>query len=158
MSTPLLYTSCEAIRGCLGIDANDCPDRVMLDSNLALEIEIDLDAWLPTHDAIMDAYGPSSTADQRKQGSLLTLYCQWYGASLLARRPHLVLQVMADGKNRGERFDVDLLALAASAAQWAAKYKQDLQVALDTTVTRAQGFALAVVSVPDLDPVTEVPD
>lgn len=158
MSTPLLYTSCEAIRGCLGIDANDCPDRVMLDSNLALEIEIDLDVWLPTHATIFNAYGPASTADQRKQGSLLVLFCQWYGASLLARRPHLVLQVMADGKNRGERFDVDLLALAVSAAQWAAKYKQDLQGALDATVTRTQGFSLAAVSVPDLDPVTEVPD
>jgi hypothetical protein len=130
----------------------------MLDSNLAMEIEIDLDAWVPTHAAIFSAFGTASTADQRKQGTLLVLFCQWYGAALLARRPHLVMQVMADGKNRGERFDFELAEVAAGAAAWAAKYKQDLQAALDANTSRASGFSLMRVSVPDLDPVTEVPE
>lgn len=158
MPTPLLYTSCEAVRACLGLDANDCRDRVLLDSNLALELELDLDEWVPTHSSINAANDPDAPAQDRRRGNLLLLYCQWFCALQIARRPLLFLQVAADGKNRAERFDVDFAAIATTAEAMASKFKTDLATDLEPSASTPGMFGLAVASSPDLDPISEVPD
>lgn len=158
MATPLLYTSCEAVRACLGLDPNDCPDRVLIDSNLELELELDLDSWVTTHNAINNANVPGATTQDRRRGNLLTLYCQWFCAAQVARRHLLFLQVSADGKNRAERFEVDFDAMAVMAEGLASKYKTELGTDLEPTTTGPVLFGLAAASVPDLDPITEVPE
>lgn len=158
MTTPLLYTSCEAVRACLGLDPNDCPDRVLIDSNLALELELDLDGWASTHAAIFDANIPGATSQDRRRGNLLALYCQWFCAVQVARRHLLFLQVSADGKNRAERFDVDFAAMATMAEGMASKYKTELATDLEPTTAAPGLFGLVVLSVPGIDPITEVPE
>ena len=47
------YTNTAAVRACLGVDEQDCPDSILLDSNLSLELLVDLDEWLSGHAATL---------------------------------------------------------------------------------------------------------
>lgn len=151
------YTTTEAVRGCLGVDQDDCPDRYMVDSQVALELSLDLDGWLPTHAALYTAgTAGSPTTAAKAIADRLKLYAQWFVALEFANRPLTVPQIVTDGKAQLDRFKVDLKALAELAAQKVAKYKNELQNAVDGTQTVAPYTNYVNVATPGADPVTEV--
>jgi hypothetical protein len=151
------YTNTDAVRGCLGVDQDDCPDRYMVDSQVALELSLDLDGWLPTHAALFTAgtTGTPSTA-AKAIADRLKLYAQWFVALEFANRPLAVPQIVTDGKAQLDRFKVDLSKVAELAAQKVAKYKGELQGAVDGSQNLAPYTNYVSVATPGADPVTEV--
>lgn len=151
------YTTTEAVRGCLGIDADDCPDRYMLDSKVDLELKLDLDAWLATHAALYTAGTTGSpTAAQTAISDRIKLYAQWFCALEIANRPLTVPQITTDGKAQLDRFKIDLERLAQLAAAKVGKYKGELQQLVSATAITAPYANFVGVAVPGADPVTEV--
>lgn len=151
------YTTTDAVRGCLGVDKDDCPDRYMVDSKVDLELSLDLDGWLPTHAALYTAGTTGTpTATVKAIADRIKLYAQWFVALEFANRPLTVPQIVTDGKAQLDRFKVDWKALAELAAQKVAKYKGELQAAVDGTTVVASYTNYVNVAVPGADPVTEV--
>jgi hypothetical protein len=150
------YTTTEAVRGCLGVDANDVPDRYMVDSLVALELSLDLDGWLPTHAALYTAgtTGSPTTAAQAI-ANRIKLYAQWFITLEFANRPFTVPHITTDGKAQIDRFKIDLADVARLAAEKVAKYKGELQ-GEDGVAAIAPYADYVSVATPGADPVTEV--
>ena len=148
------YATTEAIRGCLGIDEQDCPDRVIIDSRLELELEVDLDGWLSAHDTLYAAGILSgATADEKRVKNYILLYAQWFCAYEMASRFLLTPQIVSDGKNQINRFaKIDLDKVKDLAAARMAKYKTLLDEDVNGAVTSIP--SLLAISVPEFDPVT----
>lgn len=152
-----VYTTTEAVRGCLGVDANDVRDAYMLDSQLALELTLDLDAWLSTHATLYSAGTTGTpTAEQVAIANRIKLYAQWFCALEMANRPLTVPQITTDGKAQIDRFKVDLARVAELAAAKVARYKGELQELVDSITPVATYSSFVSVAVPGADPVTEV--
>lgn len=153
-----LYTTTEAVRACLGIDVSDCSDAVMVDSQLDAELEVDLGGWLPTHSAIHTAGAASdATAEERLNSTLLSLYAQWFCAAELADRFMLVPQIYSDGKNQMNRYaKVDLERMAGKAKERRARYRSELDEAVNAAPTALSTATVVAISSPDYDPVTGV--
>lgn len=153
------YTTTQAVRGCLGVDANDCPDAYMVDSLLDVELLIDLGRWLPTH-ATLYSEGTTGTptAAQSTIANCIKLYAQWFCALEMTKRPLTVPQIATDGKAQLDRFKVDLERLTNLAAGQVAKYR-DLLVELVDGETPAVGLGISLVSVaaPGSDPIVDSP-
>jgi hypothetical protein len=151
------YTTTQAVRGCLGIDVNDCPDTYMVDSQVALELKLDLDGWLPTHAALYTAGTTGSpTAPQTAISDRIKLYAQWFVALEFANRPLTVPQINTDGKAQIDRFKVDLAKVAELAAAKVAKYKAELVSVIGGGAVTAPYANYVSVATPGSDPVTEV--
>lgn len=151
------YTNTDAVRGCLGVDKDDCPDAYMVDSKVALELSLDLDAWLSTHAALYTAGTTGTpTASAKAIADRITLYAQWFVALEFANRPLAVPQIVTDGKAQLDRFKVDLSKVAELAASKVAKYKNELQAAVEGLPTLAPYTNYVNVATPGADPVTEV--
>ena len=150
------YTTTEAIRGCLGIDADDCTDNFIVDSNLELEILADLSDWLSTHATIFsDGNASGATGEEKLLRDYLVLYSQWFGATEMAARFLTFPQIVTDGKNQMNRFaKMDLEKVMGMAAQRMAKYRNKLDELVNGAVTGT--FNPLKVSIPDYDPVTGV--
>ena len=149
------YTDTNAIRGSLGVDDQDCPDSLIVQSNLELELEVDLYEWLPTHAAIFSV-GSQTGADisDAVKKNYLLLYAQWYCAYELACRFLAFPQIVSDGKNQLNRFaKLDLEVVKQNAASRMAKYKGKLD-ALENNVVAAAGLSILAISTPGYDPVT----
>ena len=159
MSQITSYTTTEAIRASLGIDAEDCPDSYMENSNLELELLVDLDGWLPTHATIFsDGNQATPLAAQRRARDVLVLYSQWFCAYEMAKRFLTFPQIVSDGKNQLNRFPkVDLEKVAEMAAAQMAKYKGILEEeVLEQTPSYTPN--ILIVSTPADDPVSDVLD
>lgn len=155
MAQVTAYTSTDAIIGSLGVDKEDCPEEIIVNSKLELELTVDLDVWLPDHATLFDdgnASGADATATLHK--NWLVLYAQWFCAHELASRFLLFPQIVSDGKNQINRFsNVDLNAVKGLAASRMAKYKTALDEAINTTATAT--MPVMKVIIPDYDPVTD---
>lgn len=149
------YTNTAAIRGCLGIDLQDCSDDTILESNLELELLVDLDGWLPTHAAIHAAGKVNTaTAEERHLWNVLQLYAQWFCAFEVVSRFMLLPQIVTDGKNQLNRFpNVDLKDAKAEAAARMAKYRGLLDEEVNGA-TAVSSLPLVAISTPAYDPVT----
>lgn len=156
MQTVTNYTTTDAIRGCLGIDEDDCTDDTIVNSNLHKELLVDLDDWLPTHSTLFDA-GKTSTAtatDKRIQ-NLIALYSQWFCAYEVACRFLLVPQIVTDGKAQMNRYpNFKLEEMANQAAARRDKYRSLLDQEVNDAPDPIGSAALFSVVVPDYDPVT----
>jgi len=150
------YTTAEAIRGSIGVDTEDCPDNLIVDSNLELEIEVDLDGWLPTHATIFsEGNEAAATITQKLYKNYLVLYAQWFGAYEMASRFLLVPQIVSDGKNQINRFaNVELEKVKLEAAARMAKYRGLLDEAINGGETASIPVLLR--SAPGYDPVTNI--
>jgi len=108
------YTTTDAIRGAIGLTDNEVTDAMLVDQNLALELENDLLGWIPTH-ATLYAAGLDSgaSAAEKQQAALLILYSQWFcAAQALTVMTLSIPQAIADGKDEMKRFQaMDLEAL-----------------------------------------------
>ncbi len=150
------YTSTAAVRACLGVDDQDCPDAVLVDSNLALELMVDLDEWLSSHATIYsDGTTGSPTTEEIRLKNLLVLYAQWFCAYELANRFLTIPQIVSDGKNQMNRFaKIDLSKVAELSGARRQKYRAALDTAVNSAPDYTSGIALMQVSIPDYDPVT----
>lgn len=152
----MIYTDYEAIRGSLGVDEEDCPDALIADSKLTVELEIDLDTWLPTHAAIFSAGSAElATADEVRRRQVLELYAQWFCAYELAGRFLLYPQIVSDGKAQMNRFaNFDLDAAQERAGMRMARYKAWLNEEVNGASSAISGALIMSVSTPSYDPVT----
>lgn len=151
------YTTTQAVRGCLGVDVDDCPDAYMLDSKVDLELKLDLDGWLPTHATLYTSGTTGSpTAAQTAISDRIKLYAQWFVALEFANRPLTVPHITTDGKAQIDRFKVDLSKVAGLAAAKVAKYKGELDSLVGGGAITAPYANYVSVATPGSDPVTEV--
>ena len=150
------YTTADSIRSAIGVDAADCPDDVIVNSNVQLELETDLMEWLPDHETIYsEGNAATATAAQKLKKNYLVLYAQYFGGYLLAIRPLSFPQIVTDGKNQMNRFpklQADEIAKAAAANM--NKYRTKLDELHNGAV--AADLPIMAVSVPDYDPVAGV--
>lgn len=150
------YTTTEAVRGCLGVDADDIPDAYMVDSKLDVELTVDLDSWLATHAALYAAGGAGgASAAAVAIRTKISLYAQWFCALEMANRPMTLPQNNSDGKAQFTRFKVDFEKVAALAAAKVAKYRADLADDIGSGGTATPVISLLSVGVPSVDPITE---
>ncbi len=149
------YTTTEAVRGCLGLDFNDCEDAVMTDALLDVELEVNLDSWLPAHATLFAAGGVvGAAAAAVKTRKLIRLFSQWWCAREIAARNLLVPQVNTDGKARLDRFKVDLELVEQKAASRCAQYQSLLVTDQGGSVAGALGLNLVLAAQPTSDPIT----
>lgn len=148
------YTTTDAIRSSLGIDAQDVSDSAILDSNLQIELETDLQEWLPDHATLYSEGGSASATDEQKlKKNYLVLYSQYFCAYQLALRPLFFPQIVSDGKNQLNRFsDLEPQEIVDRARANMDKFRTKLDE-LHNSAVSSEPNVLAV-SVPDYDPVT----
>ena len=150
------YTTTQAVRGCLGVDANDVRDAYLVDSKVDLELSLDLDDWLPNHAVLYSAGTTGSpTAAQVAIANRITLYAQWFCTLEVANRPLTVPAITTDGKAQIDRFKVDLAKVAELAAAKVAKYKAELDDSVNNVTPVAPYADFVSVAAPGADPVTE---
>lgn len=115
MATAILYTTIEAIRSCVGLDAADVPDQLVLDQNLKMQFTLDLDTWYPAvyeDDWVDSAFDPLDDSDQdivaidasQRKGMLLSNYSMWFGALRTVESLLVIPQKISDGKDEVQRF------------------------------------------------------
>lgn len=148
------YTDTDAIRACLGVDSHDAGDDLIVNSNLELELTVDLDVWLSTHATVWsDGNASGASIEEKLHRNYLVLYSQWFCAYELASRFLTFPQIVTDGKNQINRFaNVELEKVQALAADRMAKYRGLLDEAVNGTVTAS--IPVVTISSPTLDPVT----
>ena len=149
------YTTTEAVRAALGMDFSDCPDKVMEESALSLELSVSLDTDAPTHAAVFAA-GAAAGADDaaKKARNVLTLYAQWFCAYEVALRPLVFLQEASDGKNKARRFGFDVAEIREMAGAKKAHYFGLLdEVVNGAAPATSDPYTLVSISAPDSDPV-----
>lgn len=147
------YTTADSIRASIGVDAADCPDDVIINSQIQLELETDLMEWLPDHETIFSEGNASAATDEQKlKKNYLILYSQYFGGYLLAVRPLSFPQIVTDGKNQMNRFSkLETEEIARAAASNMNKYRKKL----DELHNGGASASLPVMglSIPDYDPV-----
>jgi hypothetical protein len=150
------YTDTNAIRASIGVDSADCEDSLIIDSNLELELEVDLEEWLPTHATIFSTgNGSGATLSQKLQKNYLLLYAQWFCAYELVCRFLAIPQIVSDGKNQINRFaTIDLNQVKTLAGERKSKYRQKLDAAVNSS--SVSQLTLMRISTPNYDPVTNV--
>lgn len=150
------YTTTEAVRGCLGIDANDMPDAYMVDSKLDVELRLDLNSWLAAHATLFSAGKVDGAAQAAADtADCISLYAQWFCAHAMANRPHAIPQITTDGKAQIDRFKIDWVKVAALAAGKAAQYKAELDTLVNGAAPVTAAPRLISVAIPSQDPITE---
>ena len=149
------YTTTDAIRGAIGLTDNEVTDAMLVDQNLALELENDLLGWIPTH-ATLYAAGLDSgaSAAEKQQAALLILYSQWFcAAQALTVMTLSIPQAIADGKDEMKRFQaMDLEALMERAVAKRNRYKEQLQNTEGTTSPTS--VSIMAKGIPEYDPVS----
>lgn len=146
----VLYTTTDAIRAALGLTVRDLKDAQIEDLRAALQLELDLAAWLPDHAAVRAAgQAPAATDEEVRRSATLELWCQYAGALLVANGLHmLAAQRISDGAMEMQRFpNEDLSQTRKHLQRLASRYKLQL--------TGGQSaLSLFGVSAPSVDPVT----
>ena len=115
MATPIMYTTIEAIRASIGLDASDVPNSVFMDMDLNAKLNLDLGSWYSgDYDADWTTGGydptvPSSTnmevlTDTQKKAYLLSMYSMWFGAESVVLARMSIPQSVSDGENTMSRF------------------------------------------------------
>jgi hypothetical protein len=143
MATPVLYTTVEAIRACLGTDLYDIEDQMILDADLGSLMLLRLSQILPSHETVFDT----------EQGELqLKLWCQAYGALMFIETGQLAIaQRYSANQDQLQRFDVDFEELM-KALKRRLGHIESLLIP-DIVAQRASVFTVSGRSVPDYDPV-----
>ncbi len=157
MSESILdYTNTDAVRSQLGASAKELEDDILLAQGLEMQLRLDLDAWVPTHEAIYVAgEATGATADEIRQHDLLMMYSQFYVSALVAdSAPGWMLQSIADGKIEASRFSAaDMAALAVTLRSKASAFQRLLSDAVNSTST-TNTYTHFGKSTPDYNPVT----
>lgn len=151
----LAYTNTDAIRGFLGLEAQELDDDQIVSPELELEVTVLLESWFPTHeDSVAAADLPEATTDQKRIPSLLKLYTGYLASAITARRlSMLAAQTIGDGKNQFTRFATDAELIQASLGAQVSLYKTMILKALGNVIeTPMMSHLIGVGLTPD--PVT----
>lgn len=150
------FTTTEAVRGALGIDATDINDQTILNAQLDVELGLDLGSWLPSWKTKIAPADPV-TDEQDTLAKAITTYCKWWCAADFVRKYLAHVQLYGDGKAELRRFtNFDWEQLAANAQSKADYYKamiKDLDPDIDTT-QEIDAYGLISGGIPTHDPVT----
>lgn len=153
MATLTPYTTTDAVRGALGVDATEIPDTRMVDRSLDVEMLLLVEKRGIDHAAVKAAAEAATPAAAAVTDyKLLCLGIMYLGAALIAESPIQFMLSIGDGKNQMKRFDgVDWADLAASLRAKADGLFGDM-----TTVTQPApaSFSLMGRATPTYDPVT----
>lgn len=151
--TTILYTSSDSIRAAIGVTEREISDSTLTGLNLSDQLELALDSVYPDHTAL--AQNQSRPADA-KLYKVLTLYCQYQGALLVAPSYQMLLvKKISDGDASNERFEDDLENTLNRLAAVRDRYARILQDAANGDSAPATASApLPVFSAPSYDPVT----
>lgn len=153
----LLYTTTDEVSAALGFDSFDLAESLLVAANLDLQLEYDLDDWLPNHATIWAEGDPGGTptAEQTKKRNVLELYSQWCIAWMVARKRPLYIQIYTDGKTQMNRYDFDLQEVIDMCAAEKNKWMdlllelEDRQSEIDEAI-----HSPVAISPPDFDPIT----
>lgn len=104
-----LYTTTEKIRAALGVSAKELSDEIMTGLQLDIQLEVELDVIVPTHDAIKTAgTAGGASAAQIKAWKQLQVLTQYVGALILDdNRQMWSAQKVSDGDFDMQRFSSD---------------------------------------------------
>jgi hypothetical protein len=151
------YTTTANIRAAIGVDDNDLPDAQIVNSQVDVELTIDLDSWLPDHATIYtDGTTGSPTAEEVTSKNYLIMYAMYAGACLVLDGRQLQYPFLfKDGKAELRRFDgISLDKILAALREKRAYYRTKLVTDQSLTETaEAIGFSIVGVSIPAYDPV-----
>lgn len=153
-STPV-FTTTEAVRAAVGVDAHDLPDQMILDAELNVELGLDLSMWLPNWKVKLDPQDPVSDLQQQVKDALKS-YCKWWGALEFCRKILAHTQLYSDGKAQMRRFqNFDWEQVIGLAASKVSQYKA-LVASLDpeAVLEGTDGYSLISGGIPVYDPVT----
>ena len=129
-------TTTEAVRGALGVEPEELPDKVFTDTMFETELKVDIEGWLPQTIAEVCAGASAGTTGYEDRLNLLKLHAQYAGAVILF--PHLNLgisQETTDGQNAFKRKEDAVKSAVKEAHARAEKFKTLLlgQYATQTT-------------------------
>jgi len=157
MHTILGLTDTNAVRAALGVVEEEVPDDHFINHDVAGELDIDVNGWLP--DGVsLDTYIEASESespdpDELRTFKLLSFYSKYFCALLVAQAADLLfVEQVSDGQNdsrrsRRQSYD-ELLARLEGAAD---KYKK--LVLEDLGATTASAATLFSGVTPAYDPV-----
>ncbi len=149
------YTETSAVVTSLGLDSNDCPDAVFVDSKMDVQLLVELDQWLPTHKAVFDTgAGSGASVAEKLNRNYLTLYAQFFCAVQIAKRPMQFIQTHGDGKAEMSRFKEALENTRGSVTSEMLKYQNLLNAAVNGVSGDSSNIAVVGLSIPSADPVT----
>ena len=142
------------VRSTLGMSQTDAADSVIADLHLQDEVEIELQSWLPSYQAVIDDTWSAQSAEVREFVFLrLKAFVKYYASTVLAESaPGLLLRRISDGENEAQRFDsVNPTKLAANLYLKANEFKQAVVEKLEPVGTGS--YPLFGVVNPSYDPV-----
>lgn len=153
MTDVLGIVSYATLRTTAGMSETDVGDAEIDTLNLQLEVEIDLEGWLPEYQEILDQSWtePKSGASEfvRKR---LQAYVKYYTAALLCKSASgLMLRKLSDGENIGERFNQNPAELTGQFMAKANEFKNMILEYL-TPPSATAGSLFSIVR-PTYDPV-----
>jgi len=147
VATKILYTTTDAIRGCLGVDGYDVEESMLVNAGLDKLMLLRLMSILPNHEAVFDT----------EEGELrLTVWAQLYGALMFIGTGQLaVAKKYAANQDTMERFDIDFLALVENLKRRIGALEKELNPAVGAIYPTGM-FTLVSKAEPEYDPVTGV--
>lgn len=157
MSDLLGLTSSEKVRASMGLSGRDLPDAVMDQMDIADELQVVLESWLPDWESHL-ATGAAEAASAVEKGLLRTLrvYAKYQAAAILAvSAQNFVLERLSDGENEGQRNLEGIAGYRHVLQSKADEHRVLIENVLDSQRQADLVLTLFGVSVPDRDPVTE---
>lgn len=141
MTAAVLYTDTDAIRACVGVDANDVEDTIITYQGMVDEMSLRLDILFPTH--------ATATGDDAKR---LALWCQYYAAYHLLTSGRLSIPfLLSTGKDEYRRFQVDFDQIVKAIAAKLRGVQADLS---GESVATAAILSMVSKATPSYDPTT----
>lgn len=144
----------DTLRTTTGMSVTDVSDEQIESLNLDLELEINLESWIPEFQEVLDeAWIEPKTGALQFVKKRLSAYSKYYTAALLCKAaPGLMLRKLSDGANIGERFaTVKPEELTEQYMTKAAEFKAMILDYLEPDV--ADGSQFFSVVTPSYDPV-----
>lgn len=156
MSAYSSLTNHHQVRAVLGIlNADELPDTHIVNSNVEIELELDILDWFSgsVPKVVADGSAAGATTVQKQQYFALASYAKYFCSVSLANTFQILIEKsISDGQNELVRNELDLPQFLESLRNRRDAYKTKfLQLAGQTTQTQA---ALMGRAVPAYDPVT----
>lgn len=138
MTTNILYTTTDAIRGAIGVDDSDIEDSIITGQDMELQMEYELLKFMPDHE--------DQSIDELVEMKL-KLWCMWFGALRLAESPLATPKRLGTGKDEYERFNVDWEMLRSRARSKLSELAKEL------TPTYSASNTVMGKATPDYNPI-----
>jgi hypothetical protein len=133
----VLYTNTDALRSLVGVTESEWEDHRFQEGSLEKDLRLWLNDWYSGHKVAWDAsVAPAATVPQRDMGDMLSQWCLYAGAWLMAPSlPLLVQQSLADSKTEYKRsFSTrDIATLRANLEERRAYYQNRISAVVNSS-------------------------